>query len=593
MMMPPPVREAPAATALSRSPDPAHPDVGDDSPQPEPELDVDEIQGNVVPGFLKDFQMMLFLEITDSAACKLWLAPLVPRIATTEEVLAFNRLFKAIRRRRGRETHELKATWLNIAFSASGLRRLGVDVNAFRDEAFKDGMAVRAMGNSNLGDPSNRRAEGNPRNWLVGGPGNQADIVLILASDDCDDLLDMVEELETSIYAFRRGRRHARSGVRIIFKQPGANLVGPLAGHEHFGFLDGVSQPGIRGRVSSDDSDVLTLRQNPREPDDQGKPGQDLLWPGEFIFGYEGQDRNKPVEEPSDDPVTAGPGLEVWAKNGSFLVFRRLRQDVGAFHTFLNEQAATLGLQPRELGAKLVGRWASGAPILRTDAADDPSLGANDCANNDFEFFNADPVLADPNDPPPDTIPPVSAGIVQCAVPALFDPSLGDQPGAVCPFAGHIRKAYPRDDITSAGAGAHTPEEQSELSERDTQTHRLLRRGIPFGPASPSTPDVPVQDDLDRGLLFLAYQTSIVNQFEFVTKRWVNNPNASKAGAGHDPIIGQNDSRTRVRRFTVTFMDAKGTQHSKMLNTRTDWVIPTGGGYFFAPSISALESLSR
>src|SRR5947207_2039539 len=51
-----------------------------------------------------------------------------------------------------------------------------------------------------------------------------------------------------------------------------------------------------------------------------------------------------------------------------------------------------------------------------------------------------------------------------------------------------------------------------------TQTHRLLRRGIPFGSSSRSTPAVPVNDQVDRGLLFMAYMTSIADQFEFVTQ---------------------------------------------------------------------------
>jgi hypothetical protein len=39
----------------------------------------------------------------------------------------------------------------------------------------------------------------------------------------------------------------------------------------------------------------------PRPPRDanQGKPGLDLLWPGEFVFGYEYQDPTKKVEDPS------------------------------------------------------------------------------------------------------------------------------------------------------------------------------------------------------------------------------------------------------------------------------------------------------
>jgi len=252
-----------------------------------------------------------------------------------------------------------------------------------------------------LGDPTDENAEGHPKNWVIGGPDkdNEADIILIIQSDDHKDLLDQVEQIEDTIYALRRDGKHVSSGVHVLCKEHGVNLPSALAGHEHFGFLDNVSQLGVRGIVSDSPTNVLTPRQNPREPKDQGKPDQDLLWPGEFVFGYQYQDPKKDVSEPSDDQTQttiqetdtdkrvihqgklshAGPD---WAENGSFLVLRRLRQDVGAFHTFLHEQAEKLQLDdPAFFGAKIVGRWPSGAPILRSAKDDNPALGNNDCAN--------------------------------------------------------------------------------------------------------------------------------------------------------------------------------------------------------------------
>jgi Dyp-type peroxidase family len=352
---------------------------------------------------------------------------------------------------------------------------------------------------------------------------------------------------------------------------------GALAGHEHFGFLDGVSQPGLRGRYSSHWHDVLTPRQNPDDPD-QGKPGQDLLWPGEFVFGYPGQAADRPVEEPGPDPMTDGAGNPVaplWAEDGSFLVFRRLRQDVHAFHAFLHDQAAELGVTPAALGARLVGRWASGAPTMRAPDADNPNLGGDDCANNDFEY-------QDETEPTRNR-----RGLDQCAD-KTHPASPGDETGDRCPFAAHIRKTHPRDDVPQNRIEDDPDEGRRRLREPDTQTHRLLRRGIPFGPSSSSTPEAPVDDGLDRGLLFMAYMTSIVDQFEFVTKRWVNDPDFKEPGTGVDPILGQSQAAdgSRQRTFKVRIGGV-----DRQLTAPDDWVIPTGGGYFFAPSISALRDV--
>lgn len=254
-----PVREVPASLPIphmdekSKEADRAHPDVLDAAKNkfPEPKLAVDRIQGNILPGFLKDFETLLFLRIDDVPASILWLKERIPLIATADEVLTFNRLFKEIRFRRGQNSNAVKATWVNIAFSYHALELLTEgtkddvtkEVNKFIDQAFVAGLRNRS---ADLGDPTDSTAEGHPNNWVIGSPGNEADIVLIIQSDDRGDLLDQVEQIEDSIYALRRGGKHVSSGVHILYKEHGANLPGALAGHEHFGFLDGVSQPGVR-----------------------------------------------------------------------------------------------------------------------------------------------------------------------------------------------------------------------------------------------------------------------------------------------------------------------------------------------------------
>ncbi|MEP7339821.1 MAG: hypothetical protein ABI977_18930, partial [Acidobacteriota bacterium] len=516
----------------------------------EPVLAAGNIQGNIIGGFNKDHQTMLFLTINDMEKFRSWLRRFVPFIATAAEVWQFNKLFKAIRRRRMVETRAVQATWINIAFSFNALRKLTADSDAlhsrapafndydgagpdafsaiaFSDQAFKEGLPARAT--SVLNDPPDESdLEGSPKNWLFGGPGNEPHIVIVVASDSADELHDEVGRIEQSIYSGRAvtGER-APSGLQIVYKQQGATLPPPLAGHEHFGFLDGVSQPGLRGLVTP--GEVLTPRQNPDDPD-QGKPGQDLLWPGEFVFGYPRQNP-KPEE---DGELNTSPGAvaadgPVWAKDGSFLVVRRLRQDVARFHKFLTETAKGLDMPRDRFGAKLVGRWPSGAPIMRRPDEDDPALGNDDCANNHFEFQEG-----------AEEIEEQDGQHEYCADKRGDAP--GDPDGAVCPFAGHIRKTYPRDDERKPGDGI-----DEETNETTTQTHRLLRRGIPFGdPYFPPRDPQKQKDDGNRGLLFAAYMTSITRQFEFVTQHWVNNPEFKQASdgngglrSGHDLIIGQ------------------------------------------------------
>ena len=586
------VREAPAAAPFARNKDTSRPEVPN-----EPTLDVANIQGNILSGFNKDFQTLIFLRIIDGPSARQWLKRLLPCIATTAEVLAFNRLFKEIRRRRKGNSRTVQATWVNVAMSFKGLQSLfdaagelsglttrfaafadsakrELSLDGFKDQAFRDGLSARAV--EKLNDPE--VGEGAPKNWVFGGPDKEADIVVIVASDDRNDLDDEVARIENTIYSGRTVDGNVSSGLEIIYKQQGATLPAPLTGHEHFGFLDGVSQPGVRGLVSTDPRDVFTMRQNPDDPG-QGKPGQDLLWPGEFVFGYPGQ-VGKPdgdVTAPGDDSLGQGENAAgpVWARDGSYLVIRRLRQDVPLFNKFLETTAKKVGTSDDLLGAKLVGRWKSGAPIMRAPDQDNTVLAFDDCANNHFEF-------QDPSNPiNPQAAPNTCETESPLCVDNVQPQSPGDKTGERCPFGGHIRKTYPRDDTGNLAPG--------KINETTTQTHRLLRRGIPYGEPyfEPKDPDRQ-RDEGDRGLVFAAYQTSIEDQFEFVQSSWANNPDfkdkpeGGKLISGFDLIIGQ--AAGDRKRSCPVILNGK----SHLIEADTDFVIPTGGGYFFAPSIDAL-----
>jgi len=116
----------------------------------------------------------------------------------------------------------------------------------------------------------------------------------------------------------------------------------------------------------------------------------------------------------------------------------------------------------------------------------------------------------------------------------------------------------------------------------------VLRRGIPFGEAydiaDPLTRDLP---EHDRGLMFVSYQTSIESQFVFLQTKWVNNAVDPNNGGGQDPIIGQRPENGRARTFTV--VGSNGAPHNVAVDA--EWVVPTGGGYFFSPSISTIANV--
>jgi Dyp-type peroxidase family len=223
------------------------------------------------------------------------------------------------------------------------------------------------------------------------------------------------------------------------------------------------------------------------------------------------------------------------------MVFRRLEQKVPEFRRFVREQSSRLGMDPELLAARMVGRWKSGAPMELAPLRDDPRLGADYKRNNDFEFAE-------------------------------------DRFQRKCPYAAHIRKVYPRDDVNEAEA----------------QRHRIMRQGIPFGP------EVAVGETTtkhSRGLMFVCYQTSIERQFEYIQRQandpgFVSGKQRPGGGAvmpGFDPIIGQAEGKG-AREVDEPYPNYPAGSRRTTLTIPKQFVELTAAGYFFMPSITALRT---
>jgi len=520
----------------------------------EPLFAAGDIQGNIAPGFATEEQRLLGLRLNDLgdvAAARLFLGQILPLVTPMATVFPARKVRSAVARGAMSATALSTDVWLNVALNAEVLTLLGQDQVARLDKAFEFGMGARSYA---LGDPREPTlADGSPNpghrsNWVAGGPDREIHLLLTFGGSDAAALDARAHE----VLALQGADR-----LDVVFDQPGVRRD-----TEHFGFVDGLSQPGPRGLVPGDEPVPLTKR-FPLEPragePEFSRPGQPLVWPGQYLLGH-------PTQLFTDyrNPGPVRPGIPPFAYNGSFLVFRRLRQDVAAFYqdtdTLAAELAAKPGFEhitPALLRALIVGRWPSGQPVMRSPGADQPSDVEHRDPLNHFQYAR----------PVPDIV-----------LDGKQIPGAGaDMAGRVCPVLAHIRKVNPRDLPTDQGP------------EFRTLTFQMLRRGFSFGPpfdhANPSSE----QNRAERGLAFVSYQASIENQFEILNNKWMNLDGGPQSG-GLDLLVGQNSTPGQGRvRTGMLYCDSGQTA----VSTTRPWVVPTGGGYFFAPSISSLAALAR
>jgi Dyp-type peroxidase family len=460
-------------------------------------LEVADMQGMVASGYRRLVAADYVLwRITDAARAKSWLGSVVGRVTSSAAPVT--------------------ATGVNLALTSSGLARLGLAADALGTfpAEFVEGIATphrsRMLGDTDASDPSGWR-------WGGGEP-NAVDALLMLFAVDAATLTKLSQDLGVE----------AAPGFEVL-----ATLhTSDLGGREHFGFNDGISQPVVDGF---------------------GRPSlpRDLIATGEFVLGYPNEYGLLPPS-PSVAADTDAGGLLPAAlggasrkdlgRNGTYLVFRQIRQDVAGFWNFAAAHSKE-GAQStaEQLAAKIVGRWPSGAPVVMAPDADLPGLATF----NDFAYH------------------------------AL------DADGRSCPIGAHVRRANPRDSLD--------PSPGSDRSVALVKRHRILRRGREYGPSitsDPNGPRPPLRDDgQERGLHFICLNANLVRQFEFVQATWVASPKFDGLYDDADPLVAAHG-------LAGASMDLPADPFRGRIHHLPPFVAVVGGGYFFLPGLAALRYLA-
>jgi Dyp-type peroxidase family len=421
-------------------------------------IDAQEVQGMVLSGYARQpFATYLFLTACDGANVAGWIAGIRDRITWA-----------------GKFDRE-RPTSINIALSYKGFERLGLGAGTLST------FPLEFIGD--MSDPARAQMLGDdPDTWLWGKPDHRIHILLILFARDANASAQLLA-------AERRLFQGVLNEVLVIESQTFPFKAGSKFNHEHFGFVDGLSQPDIKDY----------------RPEKHGAngPGNDIS-AGEFILGYPneyfGQITASPhLRAPDSDPAGILPGGDM-GRNGSYFVVRQMEQDVAGFWGMIRSQCAHPDGSPdaaaeEAFAAKIIGRWRDGTPVAISPDHD----GEDPARLNNFGF------ATDPN-------------------------------GNGCPFGAHIRRANPRETLLADKKDSITT----------TKRHRMVRRGRPYGqPIADRFSD----DGQSRGIVFAALNANIERQFEFIQQAWISSPSFAGLYDQADPMLG---GRTQVAgTFTI------------------------------------------
>lgn len=458
--------------------------------------DLDDIQGLLKSGYgpLGEAAYLL-LRIRDPGAARAWLRAFRPTTVG--------------------DLNQKVARARHVAFTASGLAALGLPaavLEGFSPE-FVGGMADDPARSRRLGDVGANA----PAGWAWGRDADEPHLLVMLFAAG-DDLAALKSEVQNADFA-------TAFDVREL-------STAPLDGREPFGFVDGLSQPEIdwAGERTPGTSEDL----------DYGN----LIAAGEFVLGH-------PNEY---GLVTRTPGTRAdgrdgsLGRNGSYLVFRQLAQDVEGFWTFVNARGG-LPLAEAMVGRRRDGQ-ALAEPARRTIRGVGPKQADITFNNYDFE---------------------------------------SDVDGTTCPVSGHVRRANPRTGDQPGGDLGPIRKLAGMLGvglERRADTvassrfHRLLRRGRKYVSSE------------GTGLHFITLGASIARQFEFVQGAWLASAKFGGLSGEQDPLLGSRQPFPEGH-ATDGFRWPQKDGPCAAFEGLPQFVTVRGGAYFFLPGLAALRRLAE
>lgn len=523
-------------------------------------LDLYDIQGNIMKNYA-DFGLFkaryLFFTITKIDSGKGFVQKLLPFI-TNASLWFDDNTFPS-------DKGVPKVT-TNVSFTYNGLKRLGVPVQTLQSfpEEFIMGMRGRRaiLGDNDVSDP---------KHW---DPVWHKDIHIFVSIDAKTD--EALQQRYSDIIALLQGNE----GVELLSGHRAENSEdnvyqdvsvlydkGIPTSKEHFGYSDGISNPFFKGMTDEMGELLGGGKKSNVGNNGYGNPELESTWEpletGEFILGYK--------DEAQEYPLAPMPPL--MAKNGSFLVYRKLHENVGKFNDFLDKTSQKSGMDKELLAAKLVGRWRNGVPITTYPKKEDAEKIAQQRQQALLTMTTAQ--TAPEQREARKALKEITKKFI------AFDYQKDIQ-GGRCPVGAHTRRANPRGSLEFGKD--HAFDTPSALDNR----RRLIRRGLPYGKAQ--TPD---SNDGNHGTIVMTIQASIKRQFEFVQQQWINYGNDFKLGNDKDSLLGNHSEVNGKGDGRMVFESDNKEQPPYFLQDLPRFIVARGGEYFFIPSLTALRMIAE